>query len=196
MITYSEFIILFTSLITFIGGIFYIIDTLKWKTKPNRVTWWIWALSPMIATVAMYFSNWLTWNILPVFIAWFVPLLVFIASFVNPKSFWELHTLDYICLILSLLALILWLITKNPSIAIIFSVLSDFFAALPSVIKMYKYPETESISFYFSCFLSALSAFLVIHTCSLNQCLFPAYLVVLNFVLILLYYRKKFNLNL
>ena len=82
--------------------------------------------------------------------AGFLPLLIFLSSFVNKNSYWKLKKLDYICLALAVLALILWKITNNPLLAIIFSILADFFAALPLIIKIYKFPETETISAYFT----------------------------------------------
>jgi len=185
------YIVIFATLINTFGSFFYLKDTLEWKTKPNRVTWWIWAAAPLIWATAMYFSQWLTWNILPVFVAGFFPFLIFLSSFVNKNSYWELKKLDYICLALAILALILWGITNNPLIAIIFSILADFFAALPLIIKIYKFPETETISAYFAWLISALSAFLVIKNWTLEEYLFPAYLVLICSIIILAYYWKR-----
>jgi len=185
------YVIIFTALVNALGWIMYIKDTLKWKTKPNKITWWIWAAAPLIWAAWMYFSQWLTWNILPVFMAGFLPLLIFLSSFVNKNSYWKLKKLDYICLALAVLALILWKITNNPLLAIIFSILADFFAALPLIIKIYKFPETETISAYFTWLISALSAFLVIKNWEIEEYLFPAYLVLICSVIILAYYWKK-----
>ena len=185
------YVVIFAVFVNALWWIVYMKDTLEWKTKPNKVTWWIWAAAPLIGSFAMYYSQWLSWNILPVFMAWFVPLLVFIASFVNPKSYWKLNKLDYICLASAILALVLWWITKNPLLAIIFWILTDFFAAIPIIIKSYKFPETETVFAFYTWFLSALSSFLVIKNWTIEEYLFPAYLVIICLVLILAYYWKK-----
>jgi len=185
------YITIFTVLIHTFGGVVYIKDTLTWKTKPNRVSWWIWATAPLIWSAWMYFSQWLTWNILPVFMAGFIPFLIFISSFVNKKSYWELKKLDYICLVLAILGLILWWITNNPLLAIIFSILADFFASLPLIIKSYKFPETETIFPFFTWLIANLSAFLVIKNWLPEEYLFPVYLVLIDIVIILAYYWKK-----
>jgi hypothetical protein len=39
-------------IVGFIGSLSYLIDTIKGKTKPNRVTWFLWALAPLIAFTA------------------------------------------------------------------------------------------------------------------------------------------------
>lgn len=186
-----EFIIIFTVFLNILWWIAYIKDTLKWKTKPNRVTWWIWATAPLIWSAWMYFSWWFTWNILPVFIAGFIPFLVFVSSFVNPNSYWELKKLDYICLILAILALVLWWITKNPLLAIVFWILADLFAALPLIVKIYKFPETENIFPYLALLVANLAALLIIKKWEIEEFLFPLYLVLLNSILIIAYYWKK-----
>lgn len=51
--------------------------------------------------------------------------------------------LDWTCLALAILAITLWQITSQPVIAIAFSTLGDFFAALPTIVKSYKDPGSE-----------------------------------------------------
>ncbi len=185
------YIIIFTTFLSTFTGIIYIKNTLKWQTKPNRITWGIWATAPLIASIAMYFSQGFNWNILPVFMAWFMPLLIFLSSFVNKKSYWKLHTFDYICLFSAILALVLWWITNNPLLAIIFSILADFFAALPLIIKIYKIPETETVSPFIAWLFANLSAFLVITEWKIEEYLFSLYLVIICSVLILAYFWKR-----
>jgi len=185
------YVIIFTAFINAFGWVMYIIDTLKWKTKPNKVTWWIWAAAPLIGSFAMYSSNWLTWNILPVFMAGFIPLLIFISSFINKNSYWELKKLDYICLILAILALILWQVTDNPLLAIVFWILADFLAAIPILIKTYNFPETENPFPFFAWLLANLSALLVIKEWNIEEWLFPVYLILICLLLILAYYWKR-----
>ncbi len=67
------------------AAFFYIRDTLKGDTKPNRVTFFIWAVAPLIATAAGLAKG-VTWAVVPVFMAGFCPLLIFLSSFANPKG--------------------------------------------------------------------------------------------------------------
>ena len=41
----------FGVLLNFLGGISYLIDTVKGKVQPNRVSWLLWSFAPMIAFV-------------------------------------------------------------------------------------------------------------------------------------------------
>lgn len=150
----------------------------------------MWAVAPIIATFAA-FTDGVRWSVLPVFMAGFGPLLVFIASFLNPNAYWKLERFDYLCGIYSLLALILWGITKEPNIAIVFAILSDGFASVPTLIKMWKYPETETVSPFTAGLFSALTSFTAITIWGFSAYAFPAYLVIINISLILCFFRRK-----
>ncbi len=186
-----HYIVIFTVVINSLWWTWYIINTLKWKTKPNKITWWIWAAAPLIWAAATITSQWFIWAVLPVFMAGFIPLIIFLASFINKKSYWELWKLDYWCLALAILALLLWFITEQPLLAIIFWVLADFLAAIPLLIKVHKYPETETIWPFAAGLIANISAFLVIENWVLEEYLFPLYLTVICFTIILAYYSKR-----
>lgn len=172
-------------------SIFYIQDILRGKTKPNRVSWLLWSVAPLIATAAAL-SNGVAWAVLPVFLSGFTPLITFIASFANPKAYWKLGALDYLCGFFSLLALVFWGITKEPVIVIGFAILSDFFAGVPTLIKSWHHPETESGSAYFGGLVSALSGFFAIHAWVFSEYAFLMYIVLINSAIIFSLYRRKF----
>lgn len=142
-----------------VGSTGYVIQTIKGKTKPNRVTWFLWALAPMIAFGAMLGEGVSVLGGLMTFMVGFGPLLVLIASFVNKKSVWKITTFDIVCGILSLVGVGLWFITRTATIAIAFSILADALAGLPTLVKSFKEPETESSLVFF---LGAISAAITI----------------------------------
>lgn len=187
---YLQYLIYVGAIAQLIGVASYIKETLKGKTKPNRVTWLLWTVAPFIATAAALSAG-VRWSVLPVFMAGFGPLLVLLASFVNKKSYWKLEKFDYVCGFFSVLALIFWAITKAPMIAIIFSILSDGFAGIPTLIKSWKYPETETVDAYTTGLFSALTSFFAIKFFSFAALAFPIYLSIMNSFLILAIYKKK-----
>ncbi len=153
----------------------------------------MWSVAPLIATAAAI-SNGVGWAVLPVFMSGFAPLLVFIASFVNPNSYWKLERFDYFCGFCSVLALILWGITRQPDIAIIFSIASDGFAAVPTLIKSWRYPETESTTPFTTGIFNSLTSFPAIQIWAFSAYAFPVYLVVINAALSLVILRSKIKL--
>src|SRR3989338_3520158 len=78
------------------GSIFYIKDTLLGKTKPNKITWLLWSLAPIIAGFASLTTG-STLSTVTLFSAGSIPLVIFLASFANKKAYWELKKFDYIC---------------------------------------------------------------------------------------------------
>lgn len=178
-----QYIVIIGAVAQFIGAFFYIRETIRGNTKPNKITWLVWTIAPLIGTIAAL-SDGVGWAVLPVFMAGFIPLLVFIASFVNKKAYWKLQPFDYICGILAILALVLWGITKEPVVAIIFSLTSNFFASIPTIIKSWKYPETESVSSYMAGLFSALTGFFALKTFGVEEIAFPMCLVLVNTTLV------------
>ncbi len=190
-----QYLVLLGALVNILGTFSYIKDTLRGITKPNKITWLMWSIAPMIATLAAL-SKGVGWAALPVFMAGFAPLLVFIASFINPNSYWKLEKFDYICGTFSFLALILWGITKDANIAIIFSIASDFSAGIPTLCKSWKYPETESVMIFVAGLFSSLTSFFAIKLWNFSELAFPIYLNIMNSLLILAiilpkYFKKR-----
>lgn len=174
-----------------LGGAVYIEDTLWGETKPNRVTWFLWMLAPYIGTAAAV-TDGVSWAILPVFMAGFVPMCVLFASFINKNAFWKLGALDYVCGAVSVLALVLWYITKEPVVAVIFAVIADGLAALPTFTKAWSYPETETSAVYAAVLFGALTGFLAIQTWAPSEYIFLVYLVFIDSAILFAIYRKKF----
>lgn len=124
------------------GAFAYLWDTIRGRVKPNRVSFLLWSVAPMIAFAAQVKQG-VGLESLMTFTSGFLPFLTFAASFVNKKAVWELTRFDVACGLLSVAGLILWLVTKVGNVAIVFSIVADGLAALPTLIKAYKHPETE-----------------------------------------------------
>lgn len=185
----SYLLVIFGSILNLFGTSYYIWNTIKGVTKPNRVTWLMWTIAPMIGTAAALSSG-VTWATLPVFMAGFCPLLVFLASFVNKHSYWQLGRFDYACGLLSLLALILWRLTSNPNVAILFAIMSDAAAGVPTLVKSWKFPETETASGFSVSGLNNLMSFFVIQEWTFANYAFPGYLVIMSAMLTAFVVRK------
>lgn len=136
----------------------YIKEVANGSVKPNRMTWLMWSIAPLIATTAAI-TNGVGLSVLPVFMSGFTPLLVFIVSFFNKNAYWKLNRFDYCCSIMSFLALVVWHISKNPNYAITFAIMSDGLAAIPTVLKSWKYPHTENVIAFIGGLFLAISSF-------------------------------------
>lgn len=165
-----------------IGSLSYLIDTVKGKVKPNRVSFLLWSVAPLIAFAAEIQKG-VGIQSLMTFSVGFLPLTIFIASFFNKKSEWKLGRFDLICGALSVIGLIFWLITKEGNVAITFSILADGLAAVPTIVKSYNYPETESGWPYLTGAISAAFTLLTIDNWTFAHYGFPVYILVVCLII-------------
>lgn len=179
----NENFVFLGAIVSFIGSYSYFKETVKGRIQPNRVTWVLWSLIPLIAFAAEIKQG-VGIQSLTTFIAGFLPLLIFLGSFVNKKAYWKLGRLDITCGILSVLGLILWSLTRVGDIAIIFSILADGLAALPTIIKSYKHPESENYLTYLAGFIAAAITILTIKDWNLSQFGFPLYILIIDAILV------------
>lgn len=174
-----KYLVVVGALIQFLGVLHYLRDVLRGDNQPNRVSWLIWGIAPILGCIAA-FSKGARWSLLPPFMAGVSPLLIFTASFFNPKGYWKLTKLDYACGALSLVALAVWWVTREANYAIAFAIASDGLAAVPTLIKGVKNPETESNLIFALAFFSTLTSFAVIPSWTFENYALPIYFCVID----------------
>ncbi len=187
MLKYLVFVAAFATLLaTFV----YVRSMFKGSVKPNRVSWLMWTIAPFIATAAAV-SNGVGWAALPVFMSGFSPFIIFTASFFSKKAHWRLASFDYVCGLLSGLALALWYVTKDPNVAIVFAIASDGLASIPTLKKAWNHPETESAWPYMVGVFNSSTSFFASTILTFSVYAFPAYLIFINILLFFFVYNKK-----
>ena len=169
----QNFVIL-GAIIEMIGGIGYIRDTLRGKVQPNRVSWGLWALTVAIAFIAEVKQG-VGIQALTTFMVGFMPLLIFIASFVNKKAYWKVTMFDLVCGLLSIVGLVLWITTKVGNLAIGFSIVADLAAGIPTLVKAFQYPESENWFAYAASFTAVSLTILTLKTWSFAYLAYPLY---------------------
>jgi hypothetical protein len=189
-----EYLVIIAAVASLIAAFVYIRSMFVGGTKPNRVTWLMWAIAPLIGTAAAL-SNGVGWAILPVFMAGFSPFLIFVASFFAKKAYWKPSTFDYVCGVLSAFALIIWWLTKNPDIAIVFAIASDALASIPTLRKAWTNPETESVWPFIIGTFGAASSLAVATLWTFSEYAFPSYLILVNILILLALYNKQLLLH-
>jgi hypothetical protein len=162
-----------------LGGFYYLYETIVGKAQPNRITWLLWGIFPMVIFVAQRAQGveGLSWTS---FGAGFTPLLIVAASFFNKQAYWKSQPRDYYLMAAAIVGMILWAITDNPNLAILFSLLADMLAGIPTLIKSYRHPQSESWIAYAISTIGFGISFLSVQTYNFETTAFVAYVFVLN----------------
>lgn len=173
------------TLLNLIGCGLYIRETLRGKTSPNRVTWFVLSIAPMVAFASMMSQGVGFRQSLMTFIVGFSPFLIFISSFLTKHASWKINRFDIICGALALLGLVLWILTDEANIAILLAVAADFLAFLPTLVKSFAHPDSESWELFGLGVINGAIALLIITKWDFAHAAFPLYLFAADFLAVL-----------
>ncbi len=162
-----------------VGGLYYLYDTIVGKAQPNRITWLLWGIFPLVIFAAQRAQGVasISWTS---FVAGLMPLLIVAASYFNEKAYWKSDPRDYYLMAAALVGIILWAITDNPNLALLFSLLADILAAIPTLIKAYRHPQSESWIGYGISAIGFGISLLSVQAHSFESTSFAAYIFLLN----------------
>lgn len=194
-ISFVHGLVLLSAAISLTGAIAYIRDMFRKKSTPNLVTWGLWAFAPLIATGAALSAHADGWSTVRIFMSGFGPLLVFVFAFITHQNYWKISKFDVLCGVFSLIAVFAWLLADSPVAAILFAAIADLLATLPTVIKAWKHPETETLYTYVVGIFTATLVIPAIPVWNIENSAFQVYLLVANAALCAAVLRGKFLHN-
>lgn len=178
-----EFLVYTTGMLQlfgFISGFFatiefipYIRDILRGKTKPQRTTFFIYAILNTISFSSQLAKGATNSLWLP-FVFFIGTLTVFILSIKNGVGGFQKK--DFVALFIAAVGLIAWYFTKEAAIALYLVILVDAAGTSLTIEKAYKNPESETIITWVLSSLAGLLALLSVG--SLNPVLisFPLFI--------------------
>lgn len=122
----------------------YIKGMIHGEVRPNIVSWVLWAIIQFVVIGAQIAAG-ISWAVLiPAALA-FNTILVLALS-LRGYGYTRYGWLDAICFMLVVLAIVLWKTTNSALFALAFSIVADFLASIPTFIKVYRSPFSESAS--------------------------------------------------
>ena len=172
----DERLVLLGAAIGSLGSLSYLIATIKGRARPNRVTFFFWALAPLIAFAAELAQGVRIHSVMTLMVG-VSPLAIFLASFVNPQSNWRLTRFDLGCGVMALIGTLLWALTREGNLAILCSIAADAVAAIPTIVKAYSHPESENRWLYLASAMNAGITLLTVREWTFAYYGFPAYIL-------------------
>jgi hypothetical protein len=179
----------FSALIFLVCDLPYLVDTIKGKIKPHRVTWGVVTLLNLIGFANQYASG--AHNSLWLFGAATVMTgAIFLASL---KKGVGGHTRqDVIAIVTSTIGLMLWWLFKSPTFSIFANIFVALVALVPSYSKAKISPETETKIAWSGGMISALLATISVGTLDWHLLILPVCSTILQgYMVYILYLAPK-----
>jgi hypothetical protein len=176
-----------------LAALFIIIrGTASGELKPNRVSLFLWSL-PALVGFLISFSQGAYLSALPLLLAGAAPLFILFISFISKHKAWPTRKIDYVSGILSITAIILWLVVDQVWLATLFIIIADVCAGIPTFIKTWVKPATESVWVYILGTASCLIGLATLYIWTFATAGFSIYLLAFNILMIILILHKKFG---
>jgi len=180
----GHFVIL-GALLSLVGSARYALQTVRGRTRPNRVTWFLWAIAPIIGFIAQLDGGVGLPSIMTLSVG-VGPAIIFLASFVNPVSYWRIAPFDVACGLASVLALVVWLSLDDPKAAVVCAVLADLLAGVPTIRKGWSDPATENGAVFVLSAANAVVTLFTIDRWDVATWAFPVYIAAIGLTLFLI----------
>lgn len=165
------------------GAGVYIRAVLRGKARPNRVTWGVISIAPLIAFFAMLSKGVTFQEGLYTLGSGLSPMLIFISTFIAKYPAWKIEKFDLYCGSIAIAGLILWKITGEGNAAVALSIIADLFATLPTVKKAFYHPESENPYEFIAATVAGVITLLVISRYDFEHLAFTVYLVMITVVI-------------
>lgn len=170
---------------TLFGAMFYLMSIYKKEINPHLLSWIGWAFITLIGATAMLDSG-STWSTLFIFANSLSCISVALYSVYKKVGVWSTTVYDYVFFGFGILGIILWQTFDAPLLAIILSVLADLLFAIPTLIKVYKNPKSESATSWIPYCIAGVFGLLALGTFTPTEVLYPFYIFTLNFIVLII----------
>lgn len=178
-----------------ISSLVYFVAILKGQARPHKTTRFVFLFITALTTLSLFAQGnrvalWLS------AVSTFQSVVIFGLSMkygMGGKS-----KTDILCLIMALIGIVSWQITKNPLTALYFAIAADFTGIIPTLLKTYRFPHTEVWAFYTLDVIAATFNLLATEKFTIDQYLYPFYIILINLVVVLLIIKpslRKINLR-
>lgn len=170
------------------GFVPYILSTLKGRTKPNRATWWIWALLALIIATSYHSVG--AGDTIFVAISFLIgPLAVALLSIKHGEGGW--NRFDGACIVGAGIGIALWGILSAPLAALLLMIGIDGIGLLPTIRKSIKRPESEDRFAWSLFFTAGVLNVVALESWAFELAVYPVYIFLLEGTMMYLLFRPR-----
>lgn len=141
----KESIAIVASLLAIVGNVPYLRDIIKKRVQPHPYTWFVWSIVSCIIFFGQVAKG-AGVGALPTAASEIFTIIIFFFSL--QYGFKKIKHIDTLFLIIALLGIVPWILTRDPTISVIIAVSIDLIAFVPTIRKTWLHPETETPVLY------------------------------------------------
>jgi hypothetical protein len=175
------------ALLAIAGSVPYVIDILKGRVKPHAYTWFVWSIVSGIVLFGQLAKG-AGIGALPTAAAEVFTLIIFLLSL--RYGFRGITRTDTYFLLLAVVGIVPWLLTKDPTISVVIAVSIDVIAFVPTLRKTWREPKTETPILYASNVLRHIFALASLEAYNLATMLHSVAMIVTNSIMTFVVARK------
>ncbi len=137
----KETIAIIAAIIAIVGNVPYLRDVIRKRVQPHPYTWLVWTI---VSGVTFFgaLQKGAGVGAIPTGAAEIFTVIIFFFSL--QYGFKQIKRIDTYFLIIALLGLIPWALTKDPTISVIIVVSIDLVAFIPTLRKTWQHPKSET----------------------------------------------------
>lgn len=169
----------FSALLTMVGIVPYIVQIVRGKVRPHRVSWFVW-------TFILALTLWSYHGVGAADSAWFIvgdlvaTGLVFVLSLWRGKGGYS--RFDVACLVIALVSLLIGEVCKMPLVTLLGTMVADGIGVVLTIGSSVQDPESESAVPFAWSSIGAVFGFLAVGEWNLLLLFYPFYLFLANFL--------------
>ena len=166
----------------------FIIKIWKGKVTPSLFSWLGWAVLIGQSFFAQYAESGWEWALVGIGISALGCLLISLTALI--KRNFSLRKVDWIYLLLGIACVFIQLIFKSAFITTVFAMIADFILGIPTFIKTYENPKSESKAPWLLSLTSWTLTMTIAYDRGIEIWIFPLYLLLFCAIMLMLIFRK------
>jgi hypothetical protein len=184
----KETIAIIAACLAVVGNVPYLIDVFKKRVKPHPYTWLVWSIVSGVTFFGQVAKG-AGVGAVPTAASEIFTIIIFFFSL--KYGFKNIQKRDTLFLIIALLGLIPWALTKDPTISVIIVVGIDLIAFIPTIRKTAKAPKTETHLLYSMNAFRHFLALFSLESYNIATTLHSLVMIVVNSLMSYLIIKKK-----
>jgi hypothetical protein len=184
----KELLALVAALLAVAGNLPYLLDIVSGRVKPHPYTWLVWSIVSATVFFGMLAKG-AGIGALPTAASEVFTIIIFLFSL--KYGFAHVRKIDTVFLIVALLGIIPWILTKDPTLSVVIAVSIDLIAFVPTLRKTWAHPRTETPLLYSTNVLRHILALFSLQTYNIATSLHSLAMIAANSAMVSMILARK-----